>query len=435
MNIDTSAVCLKRRFKRLIFKKLIFSFASLTMVSSLSAFDGAIDISPAALNPENFLDIQSYSFAPEQNRKWRRSASGWRMTGGSLGMDHLYLHFQVKHQYVVTDEMTTHFVLNHEEFYEIKPLRYHVGVEWEFWRDWSFGFLGMPQYDKRRADYGGMLRWGDLQNSYIMATHLRQDLFYNEKNSQDDSEMNPHAVEDGLQMAWLVGAWEVFFAIQQSSPMKLESSSRRFQHQSQQGQFLIEQEFSDDAFWAIESRTFRLEKSREFLEPDKSDEVDEAQSNEEPNTALLFNDERHQVISYLMVHSFLEKLWSRQWSGTLGVRYDEFGNDFEVKQSPKKSEEFQLVSTQVYNVFKHHWKPQYAWEYGLYAGWVERTIDYPAFDKPPDQESSFQAKLRISFEILHEADTGSLLWTTTYNLDELLDNFWDGGNITYQKTF
>ena len=80
--------------------QFICSFCLLIFVIGISkdlhAFDGATNVDTFHLNRENFLDIQSYSFSAAQDRKWRRAEQGWRMTGGSLGLDLLFMKFQLK---------------------------------------------------------------------------------------------------------------------------------------------------------------------------------------------------------------------------------------------------------------------------------------------------------------------------------------------------
>ena len=42
------------------------------------AFDGARQISKSYFNPENFLDLQAYSFSKREDDLWYEADNGWR---------------------------------------------------------------------------------------------------------------------------------------------------------------------------------------------------------------------------------------------------------------------------------------------------------------------------------------------------------------------
>ena len=47
-----------------------------------------------------------------------------------------------------------------------------------------------------------------------------------------------------------------------------------------------------------------------------------------------------------------------------------------------------------------------------------------------------EGKLRISWEVRNDyVGGGALMFTSTWNLDNFTNDFWDGGNVTYQRTF
>ena len=102
--------------------QLLLSLLLLIFLSGINkdlhAFDGATNVDTFHLNRENFLDIQSYSFSAAQDRKWRRAEQGWRMTGGSLGLDLLFLKFQLKLMEQLSRGFSASVKIEHEEFYE-----------------------------------------------------------------------------------------------------------------------------------------------------------------------------------------------------------------------------------------------------------------------------------------------------------------------------
>ena len=101
-----------------------------TRPSSVRAYDDASGISHSYLNQENFLDIKSYQFHKLKEEEWYESKGGWRLTGGSMGLDLLFTDLELLFPHQLGEEVTIYFKARQEEFYEIKPFRYLVEVEW-----------------------------------------------------------------------------------------------------------------------------------------------------------------------------------------------------------------------------------------------------------------------------------------------------------------
>ncbi|MEC9297114.1 MAG: hypothetical protein VYD28_05490, partial [SAR324 cluster bacterium] len=75
---------------------VFFSLFFGTLPLKVLAFDDAAEISHTYLNQENFLDIKSYQFNKLREEDWYESTGGWRLTGGSLGLDLLYTQLQIR---------------------------------------------------------------------------------------------------------------------------------------------------------------------------------------------------------------------------------------------------------------------------------------------------------------------------------------------------
>ena len=141
--VGTGAYRVKLRdMKKIVIYRLqkFSTFAFLIMVSfsllsgpgssKVKAFDDASEIHHSYLNQENFLDIKSYQFHKLKEDEWFESLGGWRMAGGSMGLDLLYSHLEVRLPQELSDDTTVLFRAWQEEFYEIKPFRYLVEIEW-----------------------------------------------------------------------------------------------------------------------------------------------------------------------------------------------------------------------------------------------------------------------------------------------------------------
>lgn len=394
------------------------------LTGMVQAFDGAMQVEHSYLNPENFLDLQSYQFGPQKDRAWRRAEEGWRTTGGSLGLDLLYTRLQVKLWERLPHGFAAGLSVDHEEFYEIKPLRYQVEVEWRPIALWGVSLIGMPSYDKRNADQGVALTFGQRTGSYLRVSHLPQNLFYNEKNLYDNSSLNPHPVENQVEGAWFGESWEAAFRQRWDLPSQLEDPDRSvtFHHQGLERWALLEYTDRQQRVWGWKQRFLQSRKAREAPPSGTS------------------QDRRRQTLEWhsqtLEVECPGESLAapSSGQSYGLGIRWDVFRNHLVVTADPKSSEDFQLTTLQIFGSWRDP-GPEHAWEYGLYLGAVEKRIVYEDPGTPADHEPSTQAKLRVSWDLLHADGQGSWMITTTWNLDGLPRDFWDGGNMTYQRTF
>lgn len=381
------------------------------------AFDGAMQIEGYHLNPENFVDIQSFQFSPAQDRAWRRTEQGWRITGGSLGLDLLYLQWQVKLQERLASNLHTGLRIHHEEFYERKPLRFEVEVGWEALPALSIGLAGQPAYDKRSADYGAFLTWGDTTQTYLRLHQLRQDLFYNSKNFYDQTRQSPHPIENRLEGTLLRPTWEVGLQWIEELPSQFWDPEIEllFDHKGQRQWLWFEHQLSGDWVFGWQGRQLQSQKSRE--------------------AALSWKSEDHRSQQVYWQHQLLQVDGTLS-SGTYlsaGLRWDLFQQQLWQYDAPLQNEDVELRTLQVFSTLRQPLKQQAFWEGGLYLGQVQEWQQDFGLGQGITKES-LEGKLRLSWGVEGlSVASGTLLFTSTWNLDNLANDFWDGGNITYQR--
>ena len=402
--------------------QLLLSFFLLIFLSGISkdlhAFDGATNVDAFHLNRENFLDIQSYLFSAAQDRKWRRAEQGWRMTGGSLGLDLLFLKFQLKLIEQLSRGFSASVRMDHEEFYERKPLNFEIEVGWQASSKVTLGIAGQPQFDKRNADYGAFITLGDRQESFLRLHQLRQNLFYNEKNLYDQSTQDPHPIENQVEGTWLGDDWEFGFKWTESLPMKLldPTLALNFSHEETQQQLLIEHQWNPDWTLGWQWKKFRSEKYREVtISPDPS-------------------DHRYQEASWSQQILQADGPLAQDWYLNAGLRYDMFRHHLLQLNAVNESEENTIYSYQWFGSMRQLLGNETAWETGIYLGQVDKSIiNLNDFSKEEDRGP--EGKLRISWEVRNDyVGGGALMFTSTWNLDNFANDFWDGGNVTYQRT-
>ena len=387
----------------------------------LYAFDDSTEINHSFLNQENFLDIKSYQFNKLREEEWFLSDSGWRITGGSLGLDLLYTNLEANFQNKISEEIKVIFLTKHEEFYEVKPLRYLVEVEWRP-DDWvAFSLLGMPEYDKRNADQGASITLGKRPWNFLRFQQLLQDLYYNEKNFYDNSYYSTHPIESILEGAFLLGNWRTRFSLLDDKPFekKIPNEQMTFSYKGKNISAVMDYHFSKNHLTGLSWRNFDIHKRREKTSP-----------NEDASP-----DNRDQRILY----SFIDLYWLQQLSdnyhGTIGVREDHFRNFFRQLDLVKNSYDFHLWTLQFYGIVRHQTSVNRFWEYALYAGDTEKVTNYINEENENDKKRKPEAKLRVSWELRDIKNESSLMLTTSWNLDNFFNDFWDGGNISYQRTF
>ena len=343
------------------------------------------------------------------------------MTGGSLGLDLLYSHLEVRIPHTLSEETTVLFHASQEEFYEIKPFRYLVEVEWRP-DDWAaFSLLGMPEYDKRKADQGGSITLGKRPWNFLRFQQLFQDLYYNEKNFYDNSYYSPHPMENYMEGAFRWNNWHTRFSYLLDKPFKqvFPKNGLTFTYKSEDSSVVLDYHYGHQRLAGLSWRSFDVHKRRETT---KSTE-----------TASLNNRGQQLLYSsadFYWLHPLYDTL-----HGTFGLREDRFRNFFRQLDLAKDSYDFHLWTLQLYGILRHQTALDRFWEYGLYAGDTDKVTNYLSTERVDKKRRKPEIKLRVSWEFRYLSNQSAFMITTTWNVDDFFKDFWDGGNISYQQTF
>ena len=392
-----------------------------TRPSSIRAYDDASGISHSYLNQENFLDIKSYQFHKLKEDEWYESQGGWRLTGGSMGLDLLFTDLEVRLPYQLGEEATVYFKARQEEFYEIKPFRYLVEVEWRAVELIGLSFLGMPEYDKRKADQGGSITLGKRPWNYIRFQQLLQDLYYNEKNFYDTSYYSPHPVENNLEGAFSWNNWRGRFIYVQDTPFKqvFPEQELTVSYESKDNSATLDYHFGEQVIAGLSWRSFDIQKRRETKNPSESSSP----------------DNREQQLLYSSADLYWLQPMNSEFHGTIGLREDRFQNLFRQLDVPYDDYNFHLWTFQLYGIIRHKTSIDRFFEYALYAGDTDKVTDYLSAGREDKVSRKPELKMRVSWDFQDSSNQSALMFTTSWNLDNFFKDFWDGGNISYQKTF
>ena len=412
---------LHRIFKNKFFCWYFYCLLIISKASFVFAFDDASEINHTYLNQENFLDIKSYQFNKLKEEKWYESGEGWRVNGGSLGLDLLYTNLEARIQSSISEEISVIFTTKQEEFYEIKPFNYLVEVEWRLY-DWiAFSILGMPEYDKRNADQGSSVTLGRRPWNFLRFRQLLQDLHYNEKNFYDSSYYSSHPIESVLEGAFLWKNWRTRLNLFNDKEFRkiYPNEGLIFSHKGKDYSALLDYHYGKNKLIGLSRRYFDILKIRQ-----------KPLSNE-----IGSPDNREQQLLYDSIDFYWLHQLNSNFHWTIGFREDRFRNFFRQLDLAKDSYDFHLWTFQCYGILRHQTEMERFWEYAIYVGDTDKGINYITEDNEDKKRRKTESKLRVSWEFQNLNNSSSLMLTTSWNIDNFLNDFWDGGNIQYQKTF
>ena len=387
---------------------------------SVWAFDDDHAINFPDFNRENFLDIKSYQFRKQLEDQWYETESGWRGTGGSLGLDQLYVLFELKIRRPLSEFVTLEARMEQETFYAIKPLeQVLVELEIQAGPPLTISFLGRPAYDKRQADIGGAVTLGKRPWNYLKYTYLEQDLFYNEKNFVDASYYDRFPVETRLEGAY---QWKSLFQSRfdwsQSRPFTQQFPEHQvlFTYEGNEGKVVLDYFYHSPNLIGLTYRGFDVRKARLA-------------------TSEVSPENRYQNLLWNSLDLYWLFSLESNDSITLGFQYDQFQNRLRDLKDINQDFNYHLQTLQTYAILLSPQTPTMAWEYALYIGEAEEATDFLKEMNPDKRSRGMESKLRISWEYHTVQGKDTLLLSTTWNLDNLLRDFWDGGNVSYQTMF
>ncbi len=386
---------------------------------SVLAFDDDRSISDIHLKDESFLDINAHQFRKSLDLLWLNTLNGWRASGGSLSNDRLFMDTELRLQKDFSRALSFGIALKQEIFYAKKPQPlplvyadvYHPALN-----DVGISVLGTPAYDKRQSDLGYAITFGRRPSNYTRITWLKVDMLYNDKNEFDNSSYEKFGETWMLEGTYqLQQHWVIHYDLKKDTPLDyiFDNLSSRFQHESYDYKIKLAYHISAKRFAGINIRSMDVDKQ-----------------------LLQTSDIEDQQIDYQM----LDVYWvNAGFHGnrelTLGFRYDTFTEELTDLTNQNNSYDFNLTTWQAYSSLNHTYSIHQAWDIGLYLAWSERSKQYIIASSNEYDDSGIQAKLRTSWQYHSIDKTSVLLFSISFNLDDLIDDPGDGGGIYFQSKF
>ncbi|MBF0278227.1 MAG: hypothetical protein HQM13_10565 [SAR324 cluster bacterium] len=386
-----------------------------------SAFDGDWEIANPDYQKDNFVDIKSYQPNKTQERTWAQILNGFRLVEGSLNLDISYLAMETRIRRSLSKRTSIYYHSKQEQFYSIKPLRQLLGIQFHLGDQYYVSAIGFPAYDKRKGDLGVAFSIGQTPGSYLEFSHLKQDLFYNKKNFEEDVYLS-EPVEDRIKGSFQSKNLNIQFEWLLDRVAKRFSPNEFLTLRNKGDDFsaVTEFQFSQTKLMGMRFRSFSFNKERLRSISPGSDE------NENQNIQFLSSE-----LYWIETFSI--------YTVTAGTQYDRFQNRYRNQLDnpalPLKSFNYRFETWQFFSMVQHPWNPNLSWEYGLYAGNAVELKNHISKLETDKFGKKLESKLRLSWE-WHSTDKKSfLLLISTWNIDDFLNNFWDGGGVSFQMSF
>ncbi|MBA1148544.1 hypothetical protein H0Z60_15955 [Ectothiorhodospiraceae bacterium WFHF3C12] len=387
------------------------------MSAEAAAFDGDTTLDDVNLKPENWLDIQAYSFRKSLDQQWNDGHDGFRFTGGSLNIDYLFVRTELRYRQALSEQLDMRLGWEEERFYAAEDYE-HPYAELAYHPDalpLEFSFLGRSGYAKSGADFGGAVSLGRRPWNYVRLVGYAEESLYNDKNDADGSyyEREPNTIR-------LEGAYQLFgerlvtrFQLERNTPLEFveEDGASTFRHDGSRYRAFLDYVPGDGHLYGITYRGFREEKS--IAEP---------------------GSRRSQSLRYDGMGLYWQYTGRPDYELNLGVRVDRLENTLRERADGASGKDYRITTPQVYGVLTRWYAPRQGWELGTYLGRTWESTELRPSGETFD-ETTNQGKLRTSWMYRSLDGRSNLMLHFTFNLDDLARDPGDGAGMTYQGVF
>ena len=389
------------------------------LFAHLQAFDGDESLNFPDFNRENFLDISSYEYSKQLDDKWYASDNGFRLSGGSLGQDVLNTRLHFKFRTPLNAHSEFRLLSEQEAFYGAKPIRQQVELGGRPFKSWYFSLLGTPTYEKRNSDLGLALELGSRPSHYIRLVHIRHDVYFNDKNSQDDAYYDVSPTERQLEIvtAFREKYYLRFFLNHNENflkilPTDLLGNQGEFKHEGGSADLVMDYHHTEEKIVGLRIRVFDFDKGL--------------------HTSLV--NARQKFIYRSVQNYYLYPLFNK-FNLTLGWRHDSLGYDTEYPDDAIESAKRYFDTNQVYGLLRHSFNNNLSFEYGLHLGQANLRENFMNRAEGKSTNRGIESKLRLSVELISLDKNNQIMFNTNWNLDDPSGKYWDGGRISFQGIF
>ncbi|MBT5795509.1 MAG: hypothetical protein HOI10_11665, partial [Deltaproteobacteria bacterium] len=227
--------------------------------------------------------------------------------------------------------------------------------------------------------------------------------------------------ENYLEGAFRINKWRTRFSHLLDKPFKQVFPKKELTvtYKGQDSSAVLDYHYGKQSMAGLSWRSFDIRKRRETT----------------ITTGTASPDNREQQLLYRSTDLYWLHPLSEKLHGTLGLREDRFQNIFRQLDLALDDYDFHLWTVQLYGILRHQTETDRFWEYGLYAGDTDKVTDYLSAEQQDKTRRKTEVKFRVSWEFQDLNKESALMLTTSWNMDDFFNDFWDGGNISYQRIF
>ena len=381
------------------------------------AWDGSTTLYDIDFRPENFLDINSYQFRPADEIRWYDVENGWRVASGSLESNRAYLITDIRIKRVITPSFNARLSWSEEELYAPRaPDRPLLELElrpakWPVW----ISLLGAPAYAKKEAELGGAVSLGGRPWNYLRIAWLRPDFYFNSKNDFDSAYYRhaPYQVSIEASYRW-ANRYKLRIIWYDNKPQEfvLADQLSVFSYRNRNYQAAVDYRIDSAKTLGVELNGFHTLQSRLDTIADRS-----------------------QDIRYTSVNTYWINEMDHGMEWTLGFRVDDFRNRERTPFDPVGEFDFIFKTMQLYGSYYRPYSSHQAWDLGLYYGDISKRRDYRDSAVSDSRRGYRESMLRMGWNIFSIDHITELTLAVSWNLDDLMNDSFDGGSARFHTEF
>lgn len=376
-----------------------------------------IDAEPL-YDSEYFLDLLAFTPPLDWRWQWEEGSAGYRINGASLDRSDLLLEQEVRFARRITEKppelpgVDFGYHLQQRGDKDLQELHQWVSVEAGPWGGLSFGVFGEPTFAKEDADIGFSLKQRLASNLFARATMNRVDWNLNERGSSG-AHYDRKPKTYGAEIVWTPRYGRFALISEFDTPLVRRESSQNKTYSYRRTRA--------GATWSAPRTLLGVGILAGYHYEAKREGQTFA-----PDPSSLGLRARRQVHSFILgamasltdkdqVEAGLEGLWRKA----------------EADSVSGASHRYRRWEAHPYGRWRRTLKPWAVSEAAVFLGAGERR----QYGAAPQYESPVNAKLGLGIDFLFFKSNGRIGFNTNYDLDDLGNHIWDGGNVRAQFLF
>jgi hypothetical protein len=385
--------------------------------SVLAQFNGNFDIERHRLDTENFLDWRAYRMPPSWRQAVYRRPNWMQATVGSLSTRYFYQFHELRLEKDLGRYATLLYHQQEDAFFRSEPIYQEIemraGAE-----DVFASVIGFPQHDKSLAALGAALAWGKRTDAgYLRYSRLEQYAYYNEKHEGSERfSVNP--VLDRLEgrLTWNDTLFlQMDLRLEQPTQFVAPEAALTRTYQGGKADLVADWTVTDGVIvglWGSDNR-----EQRRAL----------------PDLPSAATPRREQTLAWGWWEAYGSWRFARGDALTLAYLVSRFSNDIRTSDGAADYR-FRLDTGQAYGLWEVPQGPWFRWLFSFQAGRVLLTEDPPRTGSTPADADSVQVKGGAGFALVDEAHY-RFWFNSTWDVDAISGQKWDGGNVQLQMYF